>query len=123
MSYANRVITLNFPELSEDPTNDPIRVTLRNPRLVPAPELRPRDLPDDATEAEQMTASFETTARLIVGWRVYDASAPIELDEDGNVVGEQPLLPMPATADLVAKLPLVILNRIGEEVKEAVDPQ
>jgi hypothetical protein len=122
MGYANPVITLPFKELSSDWETDPIRVTIRNPRLVPPAELRPKGL-DSEDEGEVMLASFEVMARLIVGWRVYDASAPIELDAEGNVVGEQPLLPLPATAALVAKLPLEIVQRLGEEVKQAGDPR
>lgn len=122
MGYANPVITLEFKDLSQDWATDPIRVTIRNPRLVPPAELRPKGL-DSEDEDEVMRASFEVMARLVVGWRVYDASAPIDIDADGNVVGEQPLLPHPATADLVAKLPLEIVNRLGEEVKQAGDPR
>lgn len=122
MGYANRVVTLDFKELSEDWETDPIRVTIRNPRLVPPNDLRPKGI-DSEDEDEVMQASFEAIARLIVGWHVYDASAPIELDSDGQATGDQPLLPLPATAELVAKLPLEIINRLGEEVQQASNPR
>lgn len=122
MGYANRVVTLEFKELSEDWENDPIRVTIRNPRLVPPNDLRPKGI-DSEDEDEVMQASFEAIARLVVGWRVYDASAPIELDSDGQATDDQPLLPLPATAELVAKLPLEIINRLGEEVQQASNPR
>jgi hypothetical protein len=122
--YANRLITLTFDELSEDPENDPIRLTIRNPRLMPPDELRPKGV-DSENEDEVMAATYEVMARLVVGWRVYDASAPIEVDENGDVVegADQPRLALPATAESVAKLPMEIINRIGGEIREAADPQ
>jgi hypothetical protein len=121
--YANRVITLRFPDLSDDPDTDPIWVTIRNPRLVPPAELRPKGGIDENDEESMMAATNETMSRLIVGWRVYDAAAPVELDENGHEVGDQPLLGMPVTPEAVAKLPMEIINRIGEEIQEAADPQ
>lgn len=121
--YANRVITLTFDDLTEDPQNDPIRVTIRNPRLMPPDELRPKGGIDENDDDAMMAATYETMAKLIVGWRVYDAAAPIEVDETGTVVGDQPLLEMPPTAEKVARLPVEIVNRIGEEMREAADPQ
>lgn len=126
--YANRVITIPFPELSEDQETDPIRVTIRNPRLMSMGELQPKDVELDAegNPVDQSAAqreSFAIMAKLIIGWRVYDPTAPIELDENGEVVGDQPLLPQEFTADTVAKLPMAIINRIGTEMAEAVNPQ
>lgn len=120
---------LDFPQLSADPENDKIWVSMYNPRLMPPSELRPsKEVPTDPTtghpvdmvEAErQMFALF---AKLIIGWRVYDASH-IEVDPETGEVADQPLLPHPATAELVAKLPAVILTRITEEFTQAVNPQ
>jgi hypothetical protein len=121
--YANRVVTLPFPELSDDQETDPIRVTIRNPRLMPPDELRMKGDIDENDEDAVMAATYEMMAKLIIGWRVYDASAPVELDETGEVTGDQPMLDMPATPEKVAKLPLEIINRIGAELKEAGDPQ
>ena len=122
--YANRLITLDFPDLSEDQETDPIRVTIRNPRLMPPDELRPKGI-DSENEDEMMAATYQVMAKLVVGWRVYDASAPIEVDENGDVVEgvDQPRLGLPATAETVAKLPMEIINRIGAEIREAADPQ
>lgn len=121
--YANRLITLTFDELSEDPENDPIRVTIRNPRLMPPDELRASGGVDESDEDAVMAATYTMMAKMVVGWRVYDASAPFDIDENGELVGDQPLLDMPATPEKVAKLPLEIINRIGAEMKEAGDPQ
>ncbi|MDB4873213.1 MAG: hypothetical protein JWL97_4217 [Gemmatimonadales bacterium] len=122
MPYANPVIKLEFQDLSSDWVTDPIWVTIRNPRQVPPDELRPKGI-DSNDEEAVMAATFETMAKLVVGWRVYDASAPIKLDVNGDPVGEPELLPHPATPALVRKLPLEIVNRIGEEVNEAVNPR
>jgi hypothetical protein len=128
MGYANRVLTIQFPELSENQETDPIRVTIRNPRLMSMGELQPKDIELDGDgkpvddEAAQRE-SFAVMARLIIGWRVYDPTAPIELDGNGEVVGEQPLLPQEFTADTVAKLPMAIINRLSTEMAEAVNPQ
>jgi hypothetical protein len=121
--YANRVLTLQFPELSDDPDNDPIRVTIRNPRLMPPDDLRTKGGLDENDEDAVMAATYATMAKLIVGWRVYDAAAPVELDTNGEVTGDQPLLETPATAERVARLPMAIINRIGAEMREAGDPQ
>ncbi|MFE5582562.1 hypothetical protein [Kitasatospora sp. NPDC056531] len=105
--YANRVITLNFPELTE-PGDEPIRVVMRNPKTVPAQALM-ADTPNDATPEEAFQAGIAILAKLVIGWHVYDATS---LDDD------QPPLPLPATADLVAKLPMEIQNRMAAELKE-----
>ena len=114
--YANRLITIQFPELAEG--DDKIYVTIRNPKRVPPSELRGRDVamdaagnPLDSEDAE--LAGYEVIAKLIVGWHVYDATS---LEDD------QPLLGLPATPESVAKLPLEIVNRIGETLGNAVSP-
>jgi hypothetical protein len=76
--YANRIVTLSFPELTEegDPT---IHVIMRNPKLVPPGEMRRRDVklgPDGEPDSDDaMAAAYEVMAKLIVGWLAYDASA------------------------------------------------
>jgi hypothetical protein len=114
--YANRTVTLDFPELSED--GDLIRVVIRNPKLVPPAEMRRKDVELDADgNPVDPDAAFQATcdvmAKLIIGWHAYDATV---VDEN------QPLLGLPATGAAVAKLPLEILNRIGEELGKA-NPQ
>lgn len=126
--YANRIIHMPFPDLSEDPENDPIWVSLRNPRLVPPDELRPKGVatdpgtgqPLDANAAE--AAMYAVFAKLIVGWRVYDASY-MALDDNTGEPLDQPRLPMPPTTESVAKLPSVILARLVEEFTQAANPQ
>lgn len=115
--YANRTIKLDFPGLSED--GDEVYVAIRNPRIVPPGELRGRDIaldgngqPVDPGEAEQ--AMYETLAKLVVSWHVYDGT---DLSDD------QAPLPLPATAENVAKLPTDIINRVAEEIREAANPR
>jgi hypothetical protein len=133
VGYANRIITLNFPELSEDQEKDPIRVVIRNPRLMPMGELAAKEA-DGVTIGEDgepvvsdgdkaTAATLSRMANMIIGWRCYDASAPIELDDEGNITSPQPLLPLPATADLVGRLPMEIISRLGDVIKEAVNPR
>lgn len=78
---------------------------------------------DENDEDAVVAATYQMMAKLIVGWRVYDAAAVVELDENGEAVGDQPMLDMPATPEKVARLPLAIINRIGAEMREAGDPQ
>jgi len=114
--YKNRTVTLEFPELAED--GDKIYVALRNPRMVPVTALRTRQVARDANgEAldpdDEQTAVFEVYAGLITDWHVYDATS---IDEN------QPPLTLPATAELVGKLPLEIQERISEEVNARRNP-
>lgn len=104
--YANRHITLNFPELTE-PGDEPIRVIMRNPKTVPTQELM-AGAPDDSADTEAaFQAGLEVLAKLVIGWHVYDATCT---DDD------QPPLPLPATADSIARLPLEIQNRMAAEL-------
>jgi hypothetical protein len=69
-----------------------------------------------------MDRTFEFVARLIIGWRVPDPTAPLEVDGNGDLItsGEPaPLLPLPATPELVGKLPNEILTAIMEEAGKA----
>lgn len=125
--YASRLIRLPFPELSEDPETDPIFVTIRNPKLMPLQDLQ--DNAPDAVDAEGNPVPEKATAgmlriisRLIVVWRVYDASH-LQVNPQTGEPMDQPLLALPATPELVAKLPAVIINRIADELTGAVNPQ
>lgn len=132
--YANRIITLTFPELAED--GDHIEVVIRNPRLMPVDELRSagdgltraeleqfqaaqqalaagQPVPDGLVTDKDADRGFAMVAKLIIGWHVYDAT---------STQAEQPLLPLPATPELVRKLPMEILTRLMEEVGK-VNPQ
>lgn len=125
--YRDQVTTLTFPELSEE--GDLIWVTIRNPKLMSLEELQPKDVPVDAEgnpidPAAAQRESYAIMAKLIIGAHVYDATAPIELDETGQVISDMPLLPRTGyTAELIAKLPIEIMNRIGSVMTEAVNPQ
>lgn len=68
----------------------------------------------DLVTDEDANRGFEMIARLIIGWRVYDATSTEE---------DQPLLPLPATPALVGKLPQEILTRVMEEVGKANPPR
>ncbi|MBV6697435.1 hypothetical protein KV557_09895 [Kitasatospora aureofaciens] len=102
--YANRVIRLSFPELSEP--GDDIHIVMRNPKTVPAQELM-ADTPENATPDEAFRAGLTVLARLVQAWHVYDAT---------STDIHQPPLPLPATAELVAKLPMEIQNRMAAEL-------
>lgn len=125
--YLNRVIRLEFPEFSSGP-DDPIWIVIRNPKLVPPAELQgdvalnPDGTPVDMAAATDNT--YRIVSQLVVGWRVYDASAPVELDPGtGEVVGDQPLLPLPATIENARKLPSAFILAIADEVKAANNPR
>lgn len=115
--YANQLVRLDFPDLSED--DDPIFVTIRNPKTVPSDTLMPKDdVPEgpdgkpDSTAA--ISASYAVMSELIVDWNVYDALS----DEDG------PAFDLPATPEKLRKLPFEILQRIaGEMNKVLATPQ
>jgi len=121
--YANRVIKKSFPELAED--GDYIEVIIRNPKTVPLPRLMPPEaealVGEDgagvasASTVQKLGAMDGVLAGLVIGWHVYDATSD---DED-----DQPLLPLPATADSVAKLPSVIKSWMVDEVGKAMSPK
>jgi hypothetical protein len=129
--YSNRIIRIPFPDLSDDPENDPIWVAIRNPRLVPPAELTPDHVtgitdgvPDDMDAANN--ATYKIMSRLIVGWRAYDASRPVQLNAVGEDVTPQVLLPASPesfTPPNVAKLPMEIVQAIGKEMTDAMNPR
>jgi hypothetical protein len=129
--YNNPYVLLEFPNLGDD-----VSVLIRNPQLMPPAQLQPRDVavdengqPVDQEAARQ--ASYEVMERLIVAWKVYEAfEGEIEVAEDADptelfqqlTVGEPKRLGKINT-DSIGRLPLAILNRIGEEVGRVADPQ
>lgn len=135
--YGNRVIHLNFDELSEsfDPAVftaggiqvDPIWVSMRNPRLMPPGELSPDDVELDAQgqpvkPEDASNSMYRIFAKLIIGWSAYDSS-DFQIDPATGHPLPQAKLPLPATPELVKKLPTVIINRIAEEMTAAANPQ
>lgn len=122
--YSNPVVHLAFPELSEP--DDPIWVSIRNPKLMGLTELQPKSAitdnegkPLDNDEARK--AMYEVYARLILGWRVYDPSS-IEIDQETGEYKGMTRLAHPATPELVAKLPISIITRLSEELRAALNP-
>lgn len=119
--YLNRFIDLGFPELAgnDDSGRAVVWVKIRNPRLIPGQDLLgganvpvgADGKPVDAVAAGRQT--FEMMAKLIIAGNVWDAES---LDD------EPPLLNMPPSAAEVGRMPMVILNAIGEELAKA-NPQ
>jgi hypothetical protein len=130
--YTKRYILRPFPELGER-----VSILMHNPRLLPPSEITPADVqmgpdgqPVDAQAAQQ--AMYEVMARVIVGWNVYDYSVSSAVDIDLNAddvdeqlkaleAAEQPRLGA-ITAENVAKLPMVVITAIGEELNKVADP-
>ena len=118
MGYANRLLIREFPDLSED--DDAIYVTIVNPKTLPLARLTPRQVQLDAdgkpaNPDEATAATYELLASLVHDWHVYDA----------NDMAEHPVpMPLPATGDLVACLPIEILTDLTEQItKVAAVPQ
>ena len=110
--YANRTVSLPFPELTEE-GDETIHVTLRNPKTVPLAMLTTEDTPTAPGGAsDPMAPMYRIIAGLVLGWRVYDAT---------SIDADQPLLGDP-TAESVARLPRVILEAIVEKITEAKSP-
>lgn len=123
--YADRIRLLKFPELTEAGETQ-VMVALRNPRRVPPTDLVPPNVvlddagrPVDTVAAN--AAANEVIARLVVAWHVFDAT-DFRVGEDLEPL-DQTLLPLPATPELVAKLPVEIFRAINNEIMEAVNPQ
>lgn len=130
LGYTNPYVLLTFPDLGED-----VSVLIRNPQLMPPAQLQPRDVavddngqPVDQEAARQ--ASYEVMERLIVAWKVYEAFGDeVDIDPEADpaelfeqlTAGESKRLGR-ITTENIARLPLAILNRIGEEVGRVADP-
>jgi hypothetical protein len=110
MGYAQPLIRLDFPDLAED--GDPIWVVIRSPKTMPNEAFL---LPSgaaalDENSPEAMTVTYEMIARFVHDWHVYDATAT---GPEADVP-----LPVPATPELLAKLPVTILRAISDEMKK-----
>ena len=127
MGYRQPVITLRFDELVED--GDTCHVIIRNPKLMPADEFKAMAGPDgEESGTGTMDRSFGLIARMVIAWRVWDPTVPIRVNEHtGELIRDEEteprLLPLPATPELVAKLPQMIALRLMNEVGDAVNPQ
>lgn len=113
MAYTNRTIRLDFPELGYD-----IWVIINNPMLMPSSRLQ-SDI-DIQTDAQgrpidpkaAVAATFDIAAKLVSSWNVYDP-----FDET-----ETPI-PLPATPEKMALLPMSITLKISEIVGKALNPK
>lgn len=114
MGYANPIIRLGFPELTEDGDTE-VHVIIKNPKLLPAAEMTPRDvppLPDGSEDKAGIQAeSNRILAGLVKAWHVFDATTE-----------EQAPLDLPATPEKVAKLPFEITRRMMDCMTGAVSP-
>lgn len=121
--YANRVVTIKFPELSEE--GDEVFVVIRNPKTVALSKMETQQVPvnPDGTpnESAAAAAGYSLLARLIIGGRLYDATID-DVDEDGFPV-DQPLLTYPLTVDKAKTLPVDIINKIFAQIQEAQNPR
>jgi hypothetical protein len=129
--YANPFVLLPFPELGDD-----VSVLLKNPQLQPPAAITPEDVPVDEhgqplDPQAANEAMYKVMARLIVSWKVYEApGVDIQIDPDADPAdvlaalgtGEPRRLGA-VTPENIAKLPLAIINRIGEEVGRVADPR
>lgn len=131
--YNNPYVLLTFPDLGDD-----VSVLMRNPQLLSQSVLMPKDVAVDEhgrplDPAEANASMYEVIARVLVAWKVYDASptVPVEVTDDADPValfeslgtgGAQPRIGA-VTVDNVAKLPMVIIKRIMEELNRVADPQ
>lgn len=132
--YNNPYVILQFPELGDD-----VSVLMRNPQLLPPSEVTPKDVPlDDRGQPvdpqQAQEAMYEVFARVIVAWKVYDASesTPLNLGDDVDPVALFESLgaeqsPQPRigaiTAENVARMPMRVINRVMEEIAKVADPQ
>ena len=132
MGYTNPYVLLTFPDLGDD-----ISVLMKNPQLLPPSEIEPEDVPTDdngqpVDPSAAQEAAYKVMAKLIVAWKVYEAfdpTATLEVDPDADPTvlfeslgtGEQRRLGS-ITVENIGRLPLAILNRIGEEVGRVSDP-
>ena len=108
--YANRTVRIEFPELSEP--GDLVYVVLRNRKTVPLEMLTG---PEDGAEETKDPALFsrQVIARMVTDWHVYDAADPNP---------DQAQLPLPATPELVAVLPLEIRTALSKALSPDPTP-
>lgn len=109
--YANRTVRLDFPELSEP--GDSIYIILRNRKTVPLETLTGPEGADEGERADPARFGREVIARMVVDWHVYDAF------DDGD---NQAALPLPATPDLVARLPIEIRTALSKALNPDPTP-
>lgn len=128
--YKNAYLHIPFDELA-----DGCSVLIRNPRLLPGDKLQAlRAVSDSDDPGVQQDAMNEVLADVIVAWRkmyaANDETPDIDLDGDEDLealmarleAAEQEPLGAVTRAN-VARLPVVVTNRISEEFKKIADPK
>lgn len=123
--YANRVVRIPFPDLTEKGEPE-LFITIKNPKTLPPDELMAGDIAvhPDGTPVDMAAAtqrSRELIAGLVLAWRMYDGK-DFQLDAEGNPADQVPL-PLPATPELVAKLPTRAIMALNDAISEAVSPK
>lgn len=108
--YANRTVRIEFPELSEP--GEQVYVVLRNRKTVPLEMLTGPEGAEDE-KADPARFSREVIARMVTDWHVYDA-----FDDSPD----QASLPLPATPELVAKLPVEIRTALSKALSPDPTP-
>lgn len=112
--YLNRFIDIDLAE----EFGEGCYVRIHNPKVVPQSMLEPTkkiqlDADNKPVDRDAAAAgSDEVMCRLIKDWHVYDAS---DLDAE-----DMPLLTLPATPDLLAKLPLGIKMKVSKTITDAM---
>jgi hypothetical protein len=125
--YANRVMTIDFPELSDpdDQETGRVFVVLRNPKTVTLSKLEVAAVaqnPDGTPDADEASkAIYGLLSRLVIGGRLYDAEVD-GIDADGAPL-DQPELTYPLTEETAAKLPIEVITAITERIREAQTPR
>jgi hypothetical protein len=109
--YANRTVRIEFPELSEP--GDLVYVVLRNRKTVPLETLTGPESAEAGEQTDPAKFSREVIARMVVDWRVFDA-----FDDRAD----QDALPLPATEELVAKLPIEIRTTLSKALNPDPTP-
>ena len=109
--YANRTVRIEFPELSEP--GDLVYVVLKNRKTVPLEVLTGPETQAGGAEPDPARFSREVISRMVVDWHAYDAF-------DDNP--DQAPLPLPATPELVAKLPVEIRTSLSKALSPDPTP-
>lgn len=122
--YANRVITDHFPDLSED--GEDIFVVFRNPKTQPMSRLEADAVatgPDGQPDPEAATKAVHgLVSRLVLGGNLFDARED-GIDPVTYELIDQPKLSFPLTPESAEGLPLEVLTRIVERIREAQTPR
>lgn len=112
--YLNRFIDIDLAE----EYGEGCFVRIHNPKVVPQSMLEPThrvEVDANGKPVDRETAaagSDEVMCRLIKDWLVYDAS---DVNAD-----DMPLLPLPATPQVLAKLPVGIKMRLSKTISDAM---